>query len=243
MNEIDKMTAHRRKGEQLPLNFAHAPASGREDFLVTERLAAAVRLIDSWPRWPSPVVILVGPAGSGKTHLTAIWRDISGAQPIEPSLTAQDAAIGAAAAGPVLFEDADRRGFDDGALFHVINSVREHGHGLLLTSRASPLSWPVGLADLRSRLKAATVIEIGPPDEALLTQLIVKLFADRQLYIDDKIVGYIVERMERSFDAAIALVERLDQLALARRVRISRALAGEVLDDMRKSAAREPLSQ
>jgi chromosomal replication initiation ATPase DnaA len=158
---------------------------------------------------------------------------LSGAVRIHPEL-GSDAAV-AAAAGPVLFEDADRLGFDDNALFHVINSVRENATSLLMTSRLWPISWPVLLPDLRSRLKAATVVEIGEPDEALLSQVIVKLFADRQLYIDDKLVLYIVNRMERSLNAAQMIVERLDRLALSRGTKITRALAAEVLNELGNS--------
>lgn len=220
----------RRRVEQLPLQFSHDPAKSRDDLLVSERLAAAVSVVDGWPAWPSPVVILAGPVGSGKSHLAHIWRDKAGAADIHPQ--AESGASLAAAGGPVLFEDADRRGFDETELFHVINSVRQNGHSLLMTSRLWPMSWPVTLPDLKSRLKAATVVEIGEPDEPLLAQVIVKLFSDRQLYIDDKLVLYIVNRMERSLGAAQTIVDRLDRLALARGTRITRALAAEVLTDV-----------
>lgn len=216
-----------RKSEQLPLAFGHEPQTGRDDLLVSDPLSAAVSIVDNWPNWPSPVVILAGPVGSGKSHLASIWREKAGAADIHP--TAGGNASEIAASGPVLFEDADRRGFDDTALFHVINSVRQHGHHLLITSRLWPMSWPVELPDLRSRLKAATVVEIGEPDDELLAQVLVKLFADRQLFIDDRLVAYIVARMERSLDAAQKIVEKLDHLALARGTRITRALAAEVL--------------
>ncbi|EJC78722.1 ATPase involved in DNA replication initiation [Rhizobium leguminosarum bv. trifolii WSM2297] len=233
MNDVKNADPKRKAGEQLPLVFSHDAASGRDDLLISERLAAAVSIVDAWPAWPSPVVVLAGPVGSGKSHLARIWRELSGAVDIHPEL-GSDAAI-VAAAGPVLFEDADRRGFDDNALFHVINSVRENGTNLLITSRLWPISWPVLLPDLRSRLKAATVVEIGEPDEALLSQVIVKLFADRQLYIDDKLVLYIVNRMERSLNAAQTIVERLDRLALSRGAKITRALAAEVLNELGNS--------
>jgi chromosomal replication initiation ATPase DnaA len=222
-----------RKFEQLPLVFEHEPQTGRDDLLVSERLKAAVSIIDSWPRWPSPVVILAGPVGSGKSHLAAIWRENSAAAAIHP--TAGSDAADIAAANPVLFEDADRRGFDDRALFHVINSVRENGTSLLITSRLWPMSWPVELADLRSRLKAATVVEIGEPDDELLAQVLVKLLADRQLSVDERLIGYIVARMERSLESAQTIVERLDHLALARGTRINRALASEVLNTLGKT--------
>jgi chromosomal replication initiation ATPase DnaA len=220
----------RRKTEQLPLQFSHDAANGRDDLLVSERLAAAVAIVDDWPAWPSPVVILAGPVGSGKSHLANIWREKAGATEIHP-LPGSDATH-VAAVGPVLFEDAERRGFDETELFHVINSVRQNGQTLLMTSRLWPMSWPVALPDLKSRLKAATVVEIGEPDEALLAQVIVKLFSDRQLYIDDKLVLYIVNRMERSLGAAQTIVERLDRLALGRGTRITRTLASEVLNDV-----------
>ena len=217
-----------RKGEQLPLQFSHDAARGRDDLLVSERLAAAVSVVDEWPNWPSPVIVLAGPVGSGKSHLAHIWRERAGATEIHPIAGSDTSQI--AATGPVLFEDADRRGFDETELFHVINSVRQHGHSLLMTSRMWPTSWAVELPDLKSRLKAATVVEIGEPDEVLLAQVIIKLFADRQLYIDDKLVGYIVARMERSLGAAQHVVDRLDHLALARGTRITRNLAAEVLE-------------
>ncbi|MEZ2129185.1 MULTISPECIES: DnaA regulatory inactivator HdaA [unclassified Sinorhizobium] len=230
MSDLKNADSRRRSAEQLPLAFTHAAASGRDDLLVSNRLTAAVGVVDAWPDWASPIVILAGPVGSGKSHLASIWQMRSGARNIHPR-AGSGAAI-AAAEGPVVFEDADRQGFDDTELFHVINSVRENGTSLLMTSRLWPMSWPVALPDLRSRLKAATVVEIGEPDEELLSQVIVKLFADRQLYIDDKLVLYIVNRMERSLNAAQTIVDRLDRLALARGTRITRTLAAEVLNEL-----------
>ena len=68
------MTLH-KTAEQLPLAFGHDPATGREDLLLAGPVNAAVAMIDAWPHWPAPVVIIAGPVGSGKSHLAAIWRD------------------------------------------------------------------------------------------------------------------------------------------------------------------------
>lgn len=240
MSEIKKLAMRRAAGEQLPLAFDHDAALGREDLLVSDRQAAAIAIIDAWPTWPSPVVILAGPPGSGKSHLADIWRSLSGARDIVP-VSGSDAAE-LAAQGPVVFEDADRTEFSDTELFHVINSVRENATGLLMTSRGWPLSWPVALPDLRSRLKAATTVEIGEPDEQLLAQLVFKLFADRQLIVDDRIIDYIVRRMERSFAAAQRVVEAIDRLAMARQTRISRSVAAEVLNTLYDSQLDEGMS-
>ncbi len=228
-------TARSRLAEQLPLALGHQAQSGRDDLLISDPLSAAVTIVDQWPQWPSPVVIIVGPSGSGKSHLAGIWQAKAKAQPILP-LTGSDAAR-LAAHGPVMFEDADRAVFDDAELFHAINAVRQHKTQMLITARAWPLSWPVGLEDLKSRLKAATIVEIGEPDDALLGQVLIKLFADRQLMVDDRLVDYIVHRMERSLNAAMTVVEQMDRIALARGKKVSRAIAAEVLDDFAKLAS------
>lgn len=216
---------------QLPLEFDHGSASGRDDLIVSDRLNAAVAIVDRWPDWPSPVVILAGPTGSGKSHLAAIWASRVGAKRV--AIDKPDSMVlEAAAQGPVLIEDIDHTGFDETALFHLINAVRENGGAVLITSRLWPAGWHVTLPDLASRLKAATVVEIAEPDEELLAQVMVKLFADRQVVVDDKIIVWLVARMERSLAAARLVVTRLDQLALARGSKITRALAAEVLAEL-----------
>jgi len=218
------------KPEQLPLDLRHDAATGRDDLVISDPVSAAASIIDRWPDWASPVVIITGPEGSGKSHLANVWRRKSGATTVRP--IAGSGAIEAAGLGPVLIEDADREGFDETELFHLINAVRSAGTSLLITARSWPLAWGVSLPDLVSRLKAATTVEIGAPDDMLLSQILVKLFADRQLQVDDKLIAYIVSRMERSLAAAQTIVERLDTMALSRGTRISRALAAEVLNEI-----------
>lgn len=216
---------------QLPLVFDHEPATSRDDLIVSPSVHAAVTMIDKWPEWPSPVVILAGPTGSGKSHLASIWAARTGARQVDLTAAADDA-VEAAARAPVLIEDVDRSAYDESALFHLINSVRAHGSSMLMTARQFPAGWKIALPDLASRLKAATVVEIGEPDEELLAQVMVKLFADRQVSVDDRIIHWLVARMERSLAAARVIVDRLDKLALARGTKINRALAAEALARM-----------
>ncbi|TPW32067.1 DnaA regulatory inactivator HdaA [Pararhizobium mangrovi] len=217
------------QAHQIPLSFTHDAARTRDDLAVCEPVRAAVGIVDRWPDWGSPVVVLAGPPGCGKSHLANIWRERSGATTVLPGESAARTGAEAASEGPVLIEDADRAGFANTALFHIINAVRQAGTSVLMTARARPAAWAVTLPDLASRLAAATVVEIGEPDEPLLAQVIFKLFADRQIEIDDKVVHYLVMRMERSLFAAQDLVARMDEIALSRSVRITRAVAAEAL--------------
>ena len=217
---------------QLPLDLALAAGHGRDELVVSPANHSAVALIDAWPHWPSPVVVLAGPAGSGKTHLGAIWREASRAEIMDRSSVQQavNDAAGGQGAQAFLIDDADGEGLDQTGLFHLINHVRATSGTLLMTARRFPGAWAVTLPDLASRLKAATTAEIAEPDDLLLAGVITKPFADRQVMVDPAVVTYLVRRMERSLAAANAVVEALDRLALSRAMRISRAMAAEVLD-------------
>jgi chromosomal replication initiation ATPase DnaA len=216
------------KPRQLPLDLLHAIGFSRDDLVVSHANANAVALIDRWPDWPAPVVVLAGPAGSGKSHLGAIWQEISSAASFD-AVAIGESALSAAEAGPVFVDDADRTGLDEQGLFHLINAARGAGTHLLLTARRFPAAWGVKLADLASRLKTATTVEIGEPDDLLLAGVITKLFADRQVEVEPHVVQYLVRRIERSLSTAIRVVDRLDRAALEQKSRITRALASEAV--------------
>jgi len=220
---------------QIPLAFAYDAAMGANDFLVAECNRDAAAWIDAWPRWPSPLLILYGPTGSGKSHLARVWRDRSGA-PLWPAraLRARDLRGRIGEGRWVAIECDGAAGLEpeaEEALFHLYNLVRERDGGILLTAPSPPRTWRVGLADLRSRIAAAPAVGIGRPDDALLGALLVKLFADRQIEIESGLVTFLLARMERSFAAALDLVERLDRASLAERRRVTVPLARRVLED------------
>jgi len=218
---------------QLTFDLVSRPALGREDFIVTPANAEAVALIDRWPDWPHPVVAIIGPEGSGKSHLAAVWCRVAKAKRMAAEALSAAHLQALAGGGALAIEDADC-GIDEKTLFHALNMARDEGGYLVLTARSAPASWAVGLADLASRLRAAPVARLGPPDDLLLRAVMVKLFADRQLTVDAAVLDYICARMERSLAAAAALVASLDKAALAEGRGITRRLAAEVLANEEK---------
>ncbi len=216
--------------EQLAFPLPRLEARGREAFFVSPANALAVRQLEHWQGWPDRKLLLVGPPGSGKSHLAGIWAERAGAAVVQAAALAE-ANVPRQAGGPVLVEDADRLPASaEAALFHLHNLVLAGGHALLLTARGPVRDWPVRLADLRSRLEGTSAATLPPPDDPLLAALLVKLFADRQIAPPPRLIDYCVRRMDRSSAAAAALVEALDRAALATGRPIGVPLAATLLD-------------
>jgi chromosomal replication initiation ATPase DnaA len=213
---------------QLVLALDHAESFAREDFLAGPSNAAALALIERWPDWPDRIVALIGPEGSGKSHLAAIWAEAAGARVLAAKLLGDCDLPAALATGALVLEDLAFAGLDERALFHLINLAREEGALVLITSRSPLATFPVAIRDLASRLRALPSVTLTAPDDALLRSLIVKLGADRQLTVDEGLVNYLVNRIERSFVSARAAVARLDEESMRQHRPVTRALAAEL---------------
>jgi chromosomal replication initiation ATPase DnaA len=223
------------ESDQLILDLPHRPALGAEDFFISASNQAAADIVDRWPNWPHASVVVVAPAGAGKTHLANVWRLKSGAARLEAAALSE--ADVAHAKGALLVEDLNAGVSNERVLFHLLNLVREHKLTMLLTSRQAPGELAVALPDLRSRLRALPLVMIAPPDEALLKAVLVKHFADRQLAVEPPVINYVARHMEQSMEAAAAIVAEIDRQAMAAHRRVTRALAAEVVARLQGGAS------
>ena len=213
---------------QLVLALDHPVSFARDDFLRGPPNAAAFALIERWPDWPDRIVALIGPEGSGKSHLAAIWAEATGARILSAKLLSTTDLPTALATGALVVEDLEPDGLDERALFHLINLAREEGVYVLFTGRLAPTDFSVAIRDLTSRLRALPLVTLAPPDDTLLRSVLVKFAVDRQLTVDDSLVNYLVNHIERSFAAAHGAVRRLDEEAMRQHRPVTRALAAEL---------------
>ena len=220
--------AGRVQPRQLAFALPHAESFTRDDFLEGPANAAGLALVDSWPDWPNRTMLLVGPEGSGKSHLAAIWAEQAGARSISAHALTAATVPGALATGALVVEDLKSPDVDERALFHLLNLAREDQAFVLITARAPPSALPFELRDLRSRLRAVPTVLLLPPDDHLFRALIVKFCADRQLAVDEAVVGYLTTRIERSYAAARQAMELLDTEALRLGRPVTRALAADL---------------
>ena len=214
---------------QLALALRHSESFAREDFLSGACNAAALTLIEAWPQWPGNIVIVTGPEGCGKSHLAAIWANLAGGRTIAARALDRLTVPGALATGALVIEDLVPQGFDEQALFHLLNLAREEDAFVLMSARTAPAGWTFAIPDLVSRVRATPQIALSAPDDVLLRAVLVKSFTDRQIAVDESLIVYLSRRIERSFAAVRAIVARLDEEAMRRKRPLTRALAAEVL--------------
>lgn len=229
-----------RAPAQLPLELVSPPGLSRDDFLEAPGNAAALALLDSYPHWPARVVALVGPAGAGKTHIASMFAQMAGGRIVPARTLSLEQVPEALASGALALEDLAPGAFDEAALFHLLNLAKETGAHVLLTARALPAGFALATADLASRLRAIPTVEVAPADDGLLAAVLVKLFADRQISVDEATLHYLLARMERSVSGAEALVAAIDRAALAARRPVTRALVAELMKSLPGAEEDEP---
>lgn len=210
------MSSRARAERQMVLPLRWKAAQSQKDFFVSAANRDAVAFLDGWATWPIPVALLIGPAGSGKSHLAAIFGRRANAR---------------------VWDDADRVGNEED-LFHAWNSAVEERRPLLLTARSAPMDWHLSLADLRSRLMATPQVRIGNPDDALLRAVFRKLWRDRGVELSDDVVSYVLSRIERSFESLSQAVRLIDEAAMAQQRSITVPLAREALLSLSGPASR-----
>jgi chromosomal replication initiation ATPase DnaA len=212
---------------QLPLALALEPQFGEEDFLVSSCNSEAYQRIETWPDWPSRMLLLAGPAASGKTHLAAIWAKRASARILSAHALAKASVPALIGVGAVVVEDIDRKSVDEAALFHLINLADEKQAFLMFTSGSQLPEFKT--PDLQSRMRRIPQATISPPDDQLMQALLVKMFVDRQMIVDIALVNFLSLRIERSFKAARDTVETLDRETMVRSKRLTRQLAAKIL--------------
>jgi chromosomal replication initiation ATPase DnaA len=212
---------------QLPFDYGHEPSHLEVDFIEGDGNRLALAHIRAFPNWPGPLTLIEGPAKSGKSHLSRIWAERAGA--LVATVDDLPAFSHASGTRSVVVEDVDRCGYGEDALFHLLNQSMRDGRPVLMTARAAIANWPFETDDLKSRARLAARFTVALSDDIQLSQMFVKLFGDRQILVDPKIVGYLVARMERSPQEAVALVELIDRIALSRGTAVTRSVAAAAL--------------
>ena len=201
----------------------------QDDFIVSSSNIDAFRTVTAWPRlWENRCLIVTGEKTSGKTFLAKIWQEISHAKFIDVDKT--DDLFQSNRAENIIIEDIENLlPAKEEQIFHIYNNIL-NGKGSLLITTAKPLlSLDIKTPDLRSRLSAATIVNIMQPDNELLKGIIFKQFSDMQLMVQPSVIDFLIPRIERSFEVVTAIVEQINKKSFETKRNITIPFVKEIL--------------
>jgi Bacterial dnaA protein len=191
---------------QIALPLDELRGGGSPSLIITDANASAFAGLGNAASWPGRCAILVGPPRSGKSLMARYFAGQGGA----------------------LIDEAEAAGAE--TLFNAWNRAQENETPLLLISRWGPVDWNIALPDLRSRLGAALLLEIAPPDDEMVEQLLQKQLADRGAAISIDALSYVKRRIERSYAAIEGFARNANALAMAENAPVNLALVKKLLD-------------
>ncbi len=215
--------------KQLFFDIEEMPSFDVEDFIVSSSNQSAYDYIQKWPDWSSNLVFLVGESGVGKTHLANIWLEkVKGIKLLQENIDINYIGM----YQNILIEDIDLIDYDLTGLFHLINAIKEKNGHIIFTSKKPPVNMDIRLDDLSSRLRSATPIFIDKPDDFLLEAILIKLFSDKKIIIEDRVTSYILQRTTRSVSEIIRLINRINYKSMEMKRRVTIPLVNQVFKEM-----------
>lgn len=214
----------------------------RNNFYVSSANKDTVKLLDSWSNWPTRCLAIIGPAGSGKSHLASYWAEEVNAIVISardillaevPALSERGAIVVEDCDG-IQLNSADQRAVNniEQAMFHLLNITSQKLSHIVLTGRTFPIDWPFALKDLVSRITAFPIAELTTPDDELLMAVMLKQFEDKQIKVDPGLISFACSRIDRTFEAVKNFVELIDRVALTEKREITIPTANKVLKSL-----------
>ena len=225
------MINNNKKNVQLSLNLKKKGIYEKDDFLVSSSNKEAYKLVNSWPEWRSRKIIIFGDSGTGKTHLSKIWQKNTSAiilnlnqlKKIKFESFFKKKNIFIIENISDFFDKINKKEKNnlEKQLLHFYNLIEEKKGYLLLTSLIAPKLWKISLPDLKSRILSSIAVKIKKPNDELLSSVLVKLFVDKQILIDKKIIKFIVYRSERSFANLENIVNKIDKQSLITKKKIN----------------------
>lgn len=151
--------------------------------------------------------MLIGPKGSGKTHIGQAWS-------IET--------------GSVFVDNANER--NEAELFTTMNQALNGDiAGLLLASRIAPQKWSVQMPDLRSRLRNTPLATLEEHDDDVLEPIVRRLFEDKGRVVSQDLIAYLLKYHERSVAAQRDIAAELENEAQRQKADITKAFAAKYL--------------
>jgi DnaA family protein len=205
---------------QIPLAIGPAPLASFDSFAIggSPANAAAVAHLRGLPGHGGAPVYVWGTSGSGKTHLLhALTHDVQARGARAGWFDADTAAPWAFDAAWSLVVLDGCEAFDEvrqRAAFTLFIDAASHGAQIAASGTMPPVDLPLR-DDLRTRLAWGHVFALEALGE-VDARAVLRREADRRgIFLSDEVMGYLLTRFSRDLKHLMALLDRLDEFALA----------------------------
>jgi len=216
--------------KQLILNLRTLPTMNRNDYFVNTTNIEAVEWIDMWPKWPYFGFIVNGPKRSGKSHLASVLKGVSDGKIIFAKNITKNNVEELFNINCLIIEDFEKLS-SESAFFHLFNMCKENNNKIMLTSAISPYDIDFKLPDLKSRILSLPIVKLKFPDDELLENIILKQFMDKGVRVDKEVIGFLLKRVDRSFDSIYNLVSKIDFASIEKSRKITVPFVKEFIKD------------
>ncbi len=215
---------------QLILNFDYKQNFKDHDFYVSNSNKHSFKLLNSWPKWEKNFVNLIGKKFSGKSHLIKIFLNKYKGIKIEAKNVTNGFLKKIKAYENIIIEDLDEK-INEKLIFTLINIIEQDNKYLIITSQLPIVEYNFKLNDLKSRSNNFLLSKIENPEDDLMYALILKNLSDRQIFIDKKLIDFIIKRIDRSYGKISDFIYKIDEISLKRKKPIDFKIINEALED------------
>ncbi len=216
--------------DQLIFKFPFSKKYYEQDYFVSSNNFSAFKLIEEWPSWPGKWLNIFGDPGSGKTHLAKILEKRINNTKLIDAKDINNEIIQELENIECLIIDSFKNNIEEKLLYSILNQSKQSENYILITSNQSIKETKFSLKDLQSRVNSFLYFGIELPTDDLLKVIISKTLSDKQISINPKILDYILNNVERSYDKMFKFLKDLDELSLSTGKSININLIKKVLN-------------
>ncbi len=218
------------KMNQLIFKFPFSKKYYEQDFFVSSNNFSAFKLIESWPNWPGKWLNIFGFTGSGKTHLAKILEKKINKVKLVEAKDVNNETIKDLNNLDCLIIDSFNNDIDEKLFYSILNQSRQLENYLLINSNPSMKDIEFKLEDLKSRIRSFVYIGIELPTDDLLKVIISKTLSDKQISHNPKLLNFILNNVERSYEKMFKFLKDIDELSLSTGKSININLIKKALD-------------